>query len=107
MVAIFQPDKRKRFSIYNENADSQYLSFIIITYEQPPSKDFIQRLFGFEIEVILLYLIAFRYIGVALLKNLFFDKISLTWYTQMPEPDKMLCLLDAIRYAQFEGDHLR
>jgi hypothetical protein len=78
-----------------------------MSYEIAQSKDLIQRLLGFEIEVIFLYFIAFRYLGVAVVKKLFFDKVSLTWFTQLPDPDKMLCLIDAIRYAQFEEDHLR
>lgn len=100
-------DKRKKFSLYNDEAMNSNLDFTIITYERTKSKDLIQKLMGFEIEVILLYLIAFRYLGVALLKKLFFDKVSLTWYTQLPNADKMLCLLDAIRLAQFEEDYLR
>lgn len=100
-------DKRKRFSIYNEETALPYLNFIIMTYGVTMSKDLIQRLMGFEIEVIFLYFIAFRYLGVALVKKLFFDKVSLTWFTQLPDPDKMLCLMDAIRYAQFEEDYLR
>jgi hypothetical protein len=100
-------DKRKKFSLYNDDVEQNAINFTIITYEVTKSQDLIQRLMGFEIEVILLYLIAFRYLGVALLKKLFFDKVSLTWYTQLPNADKMLCLLDAIRYAQFEEDFLR
>lgn len=106
-VTLSLLDKRKKFSLYNDDIESNSLDFTIITYEVTKSQDLIQRLMGFEIEVILLYLIAFRYLGVALLKKLFFDKVSLTWYTQLPNADKMLCLLDAIRYAQFEEDFLR
>lgn len=29
------------------------------------------------------------------------------WYTQIPEPEKIICILDAVRYAQYEGDFLR
>jgi hypothetical protein len=106
-VIFIEKDKRKRFTLYNDESNNGYLNFTIITYQSTKSKDLIQKLTGFEIEVILLYLIAFRYLGVALLKKLFFDKVSLTWYTQLPNADRMLCLLDAIHYAQFEEDYLR
>lgn len=78
-----------------------------MTYELLNSQDFIEKLVGFEIGVIFLYIIAFRYLGVSLIKGIFFDKHSSNWFTQIPDPDKIICLLDAVNYAQFEGDHLR
>ena len=100
-------EKRKLFSILNDDIERSTIDFLIITYETRNSQDFIEKLIGLEIEVIFLYIIAFRYLGVSLIRGLFFDKHSVNWFTQIPDPDKMMCLLDAINYAQFEGDHLR
>jgi hypothetical protein len=105
--SVCDQDKRKIFSLFNEDVLNDKIQFLIITYETQGSQDVVSRLVGFQIEVILLYVIAFRYLGVSLIRSLFFDKHSLTWFTTLPDPDKLLCLLDAIRYAQLEEDHLR
>ena len=105
--SVCDSNKRKLFSLFNEQSDKDTLDFLIITYETQTSQDVIEKIVGFEIAVIFLYVIAFRYLGVSLIKQIFFDKHALTWYTHIPEPEKLLCLLDAIRYAQFEEDHIR
>lgn len=38
---------------------------------------------------------------------MFFNRQAMIWYTQIPEPEKIICILDAVRYAQYEGDYLR
>jgi len=48
-----------------------------------------------------------NYVGKNFLRKTFFDRQSMIWYTDIPEPEKLICLLDAIRYAQYEGDYLR
>lgn len=105
--SVCDPQRRKMYSLFNDELEANALRFTIITYETQNSQDVIEKLVGFEIGVILLYVIAFRYLGVSLIKGLFFDKLALVWFTQVPEPEKILCLLDAIKYAQFEEDHLR
>lgn len=105
--SVCDPQRRKLYSLFNDELDSNVLKFAILTYETQNSQDVIEKLVGFEIGVILLYVIAFRYLGVSLIKGLFFDKLALVWFTQIPEPEKILCLLDAIKYAQYEEDHLR
>jgi hypothetical protein len=100
-------NKRKIYSLFNDDVTKDHLNFLIITHETQNPQAIIEKAVGFEIEVFFLYIIAFRYLGASIIKDIFFEKQSMNWFTQIPDPDKILCLLDAIKYAQFEGDHMR
>lgn len=82
--------------------------FTIITkFNRENVSSFVRSVMGADIKILVLYIFLFNYIGKNMLRKAFFDRQAMIWYTEIPEPEKLICMLDAIRYAQYEGDYLR
>lgn len=54
-----------------------------------------------------LYVIIFVYLGLNFARNTFFGNTPYIWNKNIPKPDNLLVILDAIEYARFEGDLVR
>lgn len=54
-----------------------------------------------------IYILLFVYVGMNTLRKMFFGKIPMIWNKTIPEPDKVLVILDAIEYARFEEDLIK
>jgi hypothetical protein len=54
-----------------------------------------------------LYALIVVYIGFNFLRSLFFGQTPKIWYTNIPSPDKIIVILDALEYARLEGDLVR
>jgi hypothetical protein len=51
-----------------------------------------------------IYLVLFVYIGLNLLRHIFFSKTPKIWYENIPQPDAVLLVIDAIEAARLDDD---
>jgi hypothetical protein len=72
---------------------------VITIYNKENISNFVKDIMGADIKIVLLYIFLLNYIGKNLLRKTFFDQQAMIWYTQIPEPEKLICMLDAIKYA--------
>ena len=54
-----------------------------------------------------IYVLLFSFVGYNILRKLFFGHTPMIWNKNIPNPDRIIVLLDAIEYARFEGDLVR
>lgn len=54
-----------------------------------------------------IYTLLFVVVGFNLVRKSLFGQTHMIWNSNVPEPDKILVLIDAIEYARFEGDLVR
>lgn len=51
-----------------------------------------------------IYLVLFVYIGLNLLRKIFFNRTPKIWHENIPQPDSVLLILDAIESARLDDD---
>ena len=83
------------------------IRFTVITKARKSAVDFVKKLAGFTIEIIFLYFIFFKYIAMHIIRSNFFGKNTQIWYQDMPQPQIMFVLFDAINMARIERDLLK
>lgn len=49
----------------------------------------------------------FYYLGIVVIRANFFDKTTDIWYEEVPKPEVMFILIDAIEMARFQMDFLK
>lgn len=49
----------------------------------------------------------FHYIGITVIRKITFGKTTEVWYQEMPSPEVMLILIDAIEMARMQKDFLK
>lgn len=54
-----------------------------------------------------IYILVFVAVGLNILRPSIFNQTSNIWNSSIPEPDKVLVILDAIEYARLEQDFVK
>lgn len=54
-----------------------------------------------------MYFFFFRYLGITVIRKLTFGKTTNIWYQEMPKPEVLFILIDAIEMARIQKDFLK
>ena len=93
------------FFISNEKEKN--LEFAIFTRNKKPTIDMARRIIGSNISILFLYILLFYYVGLSMVRVNLFDKTTNIWYEEVPKPEVMFILIDAIEMARFQHDFLK
>lgn len=52
-------------------------------------------------------MILFVYVGLNILRKIIFGQTPSIWNKNIPDPDRLIVLLDALEYARLENDLVR
>lgn len=75
------------------------LEFVIL-------KEFnLSNLFSLQLQQV--YIIIFVAVGLNIVRGKMFNQTSMIWNVNIPEPDKVIAILDAIEFARFEQDFVK
>lgn len=55
----------------------------------------------------MLYIFVFYYLGIMVIRPSLFNKTTDIWYEEVPKPEVMFILIDAIEMARFQNDFLK
>lgn len=69
--------------------------------------DLASKLLGSQVQIIVLYIFLFYYVGVITLRPALFDKTTDIWYEEVPKPEVLFILIDAIEMARYQQDFLK
>lgn len=66
-----------------------------------------RKIIGSNVSILLLYIFLFYYVGLSMVRVNLFDKTTNIWYEEVPKPEVMFILIDAIEMARFQHDFLK
>jgi hypothetical protein len=93
------------FFISNEK--EKYMEFAIFSKNKKGTIDAARNFTGSNISIILLYALLLYYVGLSMVRANIFDKTTNIWYEEVPKPEVMFILIDAIQMARFQHDFLK
>lgn len=84
--------------------DRPTLRFYVIAKPKIDIGFFMDKISLKQLNLRQIYLILFVGVGYNLIRKTIFGKTPFIWNTNIPDPDRLLVILDAIEYARFERD---
>jgi hypothetical protein len=92
---------------YISNEKESNLEFAIFTKSKKPTIDMARKIIGSNVSILILYIFLFYYVGLSMVRVNLFDKTTNIWYEEVPKPEVMFILIDAIEMARFQHDFLK
>lgn len=93
------------FFISNEK--EKYLEFAIFTKNKKATIETARKFFGSNMTILFLYILLFYYVGLSMVRANVFNKTTNIWYEEVPKPEVMFILIDAIEMARLQHDFLK
>ena len=93
------------FFISNEK--EKYLEFAIFTKNKKATIETARKFFGSNMTILFLYILLFYYVGLSMIRANVFNKTTNIWYEEVPKPEVMFILIDAIEMARLQHDFLK
>lgn len=85
----------------------KYLEFAVFSKNKKSSIASAGKVIGSNISIYLIYLLLLYYVGLSIVRANVFDKTTNIWYEEVPKPEVMFILIDAIEMARLQHDFLK